>query len=115
MFRHAFFDYVKKAVDLSYVVLKICGVMSVCGMNVIARKNMSMVHKLMIFLAENFHLIPKGKILSLAEGEGRNAVFLAQQGYTVTAVDSSLVGLEKAQRLAAEKGVKIDPCQYYGF
>ena len=60
------------------------------------------------FLAENFHLIPKGKILSLAEGEGRNAVFLAQQGYTVTAVDSSLVGLEKAQRLAAEKGVKIE-------
>ena len=60
------------------------------------------------FLAEIFHLIPKGKILSLAEGEGRNAVFLAQQGYTVTAVDSSLVGLEKAQRLAAEKGVKIE-------
>lgn len=41
------------------------------------------------FLVENVQHLPKGKILSLAEGEGRNAVFLAQQGYAVTAVDSS--------------------------
>ena len=59
------------------------------------------------FLLENAYVIPKGKILSLAEGEGRNAVFLAQQGYDVTAVDSSLVGLQKAQQLAKDKGVKI--------
>lgn len=51
--------------------------------------------------------VTKGKVLSLAEGEGRNAVFLAQQGYEVTAVDGSLVGLQKAQRLAAEQGVSI--------
>lgn len=60
------------------------------------------------FLVENYSRLPKGKILSLAEGEGRNAVFLAQQGYAVTAVDSSQVGLDKAQKLAQEYGVKID-------
>jgi 2-polyprenyl-3-methyl-5-hydroxy-6-metoxy-1,4-benzoquinol methylase len=51
--------------------------------------------------------IPKGKILCLAEGEGRNAVYLAQQGYRVTAVDASEVGIAKAQRLAAEHGVPL--------
>ncbi len=51
--------------------------------------------------------VPHGKLLSLGEGEGRNAVYLATLGYDVTAVDSSDVGLEKARRLAAEKGVKI--------
>lgn len=60
------------------------------------------------FLEENVHHIPKGKILSLAEGEGRNAVFLAKQGYTVTAIDGSIVGLNKAQKLAEENGVVIE-------
>lgn len=60
------------------------------------------------FLEENFNIIPKGKVLSLAEGEGRNAVFLAKQGYSVTAVDASLVGLEKAGKLARDNGVVIE-------
>lgn len=60
------------------------------------------------FLRENVHLIPKGKILSLAEGEGRNAVFLAKLGYQVTAVDASLVGINKAKTLAALNNVDID-------
>jgi SAM-dependent methyltransferase len=60
------------------------------------------------FLEENYKLIPKGKVLSLAEGEGRNAVFLAKQGYSVTAVDASRVGLEKAKRLADENEVSIE-------
>ena len=60
------------------------------------------------FLKENYSVIPKGKVLSLAEGEGRNAVFLAMQGYSVTAVDASQVGLNKAQKLAAESGVAIE-------
>ena len=60
------------------------------------------------FLEENFNCIPKGKVLSLAEGEGRNAVFLAKQGYSVTAVDASRVGLEKARSLAKENGVVIE-------
>jgi SAM-dependent methyltransferase len=60
------------------------------------------------FLAAQFSGIPKGKVLSLAEGEGRNAVFLAKHGYSVTAVDSSIVGLKKAERLAKEQGVSVD-------
>ena len=60
------------------------------------------------FLVEYKDFLPKGKILSLAEGEGRNAVFLAKQGYAVTAVDSSVVGLEKAQDLALAANVSIE-------
>ncbi len=60
------------------------------------------------FLRENFHHLPKGEVLSLAEGEGRNAVFLAKQGYAVTAVDGSLVGLNKARKLAQENGVAVE-------
>lgn len=59
------------------------------------------------FLVEKVSCIPKGNVLSLAEGEGRNAVFLAKQGYSVTAVDASLVGLNKARKLAEENGVVV--------
>ncbi|WP_221892324.1 class I SAM-dependent methyltransferase [Teredinibacter haidensis] len=60
------------------------------------------------FLKEHYAAIPKGKVLLLADGEGRNSVFLAKLGYTVTAVDISSVGLEKAKKLAAKNGVEID-------
>ncbi|MFT7879783.1 MAG: class I SAM-dependent methyltransferase [Sulfurimonas sp.] len=61
------------------------------------------------FLEENYHTIPKGgKVLCLAEGEGRNAVFLAMQGYRVTAVDQSKVGLQKAKAFAEKNGVEIE-------
>lgn len=50
---------------------------------------------------------PGQAVLSLAEGEGRNAVWLAQQGLQVTGVDASSVGLAKAGALAAERGVAI--------
>ncbi|QQS48251.1 MAG: class I SAM-dependent methyltransferase [Acidobacteriota bacterium] len=63
------------------------------------------------FLEAHFKWIPKGKVLSLAEGEGRNAVFLAKQGYDVTAVDSSQVGLNKAGKLAEENGVVVELIQ----
>lgn len=53
------------------------------------------------------YLPPKGEILSLAEGEGRNAVFLAWLGFRVTGVDSSAVGLDKARLLAEQRGVDI--------
>ena len=59
------------------------------------------------FLEENIDRLPKGKALCLAAGEGRNAVWLAAQGYDVTAMDASPVGLEKAAALAAERGVTI--------
>lgn len=60
------------------------------------------------FLRECAELIrDKQKILCLAEGEGRNAVHLAQQGHEVTAVDASEVGLAKAEKLAQSRGVQI--------
>jgi len=60
------------------------------------------------FLVSVAGRIPRGKVLCLAEGEGRNAVFLAGLGYEVTAVDTSIVGLEKAESLARERGVSIE-------
>lgn len=57
------------------------------------------------------------KILCLAEGEGRNAVYLALQGHEVTAIDYSEVALEKTCKLANEHGVSVqticaDLCDY---
>jgi len=59
------------------------------------------------FLASVSSELPKGRVLCLAEGEGRNAVFLAKQGCQVLAVDSSAVGLEKAKKLAEANNVTI--------
>lgn len=63
------------------------------------------------FLAANVVMISPGPVLELGCGEGRNTVFLAEKGYAVTGVDQSTVGLQKAQRLAAERGVKIETVQ----
>jgi len=61
------------------------------------------------FLREQVGMLPTGgRVLCLAEGEGRNAVFLAERGFAVTGVDGSKVGLEKAQRLAQQRGVKLE-------
>jgi SAM-dependent methyltransferase len=60
------------------------------------------------FLVEAAVRIPGPCVLSLCEGEGRNAVWLAGQGFQVTAVDASRVGLAKASRLADEHSVAID-------
>lgn len=49
-----------------------------------------------------------GEVLCLAEGEGRNTVFLAQQGFRPLAVDQSPVGLAKAMKLATARGVHLD-------
>lgn len=51
---------------------------------------------------------PNGSVLSLCEGEGRNGVFLAEKGFEVLGVDGSIVGLEKANKLAETRGVKIE-------
>ena len=59
------------------------------------------------FVAEVAPQIPAGPVLCLAEGEGRNAVHLATLGHQVTAVDQSEVGMAKAHRLAAARGVAI--------
>ncbi len=52
-------------------------------------------------------LAQKGKILLPAEGEGRNAIFAAQQGYEVHAFDTSIVGQTKALKLAKQNNVSI--------
>jgi SAM-dependent methyltransferase len=54
------------------------------------------------------HIPAGGRVLCLGEGEGRNAVFLAKQGFSVVAVDVSKVGLNKTQRLASESGVTVE-------
>lgn len=60
------------------------------------------------FLAsQSYRMKPGSRVLCLAEGEGRNAVFLARAGHQVTAVDSSDVGLKKAHTLARQHGVVI--------
>lgn len=53
-------------------------------------------------------LVQPGRLLLLAEGEGRNAVYAAQQGWQVTAVDFSPNGREKALALAREHGVTFE-------
>ncbi|KAJ3286801.1 hypothetical protein HDU79_006195 [Rhizoclosmatium sp. JEL0117] len=58
------------------------------------------------FLASQVSRLPRcSRVLSLGEGEGRNAVFLAKLGHTVHCIDLSKVGLEKAALLATENGV----------
>ena len=59
------------------------------------------------FLRRHIRLLPKGKALDIAAGEGKNAIFLAQHGFDVEAVDISKIGLRKARELASAKGVKI--------
>jgi len=59
------------------------------------------------FLSEVAAKIPAGPVLCLAEGQGRNAVFLAQRGHAVTALDQSSVGLARAAELAKSRGVTI--------
>jgi SAM-dependent methyltransferase len=60
------------------------------------------------FLKQQLNKPGKGKVLCLAEGQGRNAVYLAGLGYDVTAADLSTVGLERTKELAGEKGVAVD-------
>lgn len=64
-----------------------------------------------VLLREYYSHIPQGNVLCLAEGEGRNAVFLATHGHHVTAVDQSAAGLTKARALATERGVKVTTVQ----
>jgi SAM-dependent methyltransferase len=59
-----------------------------------------------LFLAEHCSLL-SGPVLSLSEGEGRNAVFLASRGLEVLGVDISMVALDKAKKLAKSRGVEI--------
>ena len=59
------------------------------------------------FLREVAGQLPAGRVLCLGEGEGRNAVYLAERGHEVLAVDASQVGLDKTLQLARLRGVEV--------
>jgi tellurite methyltransferase len=59
------------------------------------------------FLVENIGILPRGKVLDVAMGEGRNAIYLASQGFTVEGVDISPDAVKTAQRTAQERGVTV--------
>jgi cyclopropane fatty-acyl-phospholipid synthase-like methyltransferase len=60
------------------------------------------------FLKSKTHLLKAGqKVLSIADGEGRNGVFLAEQGLDVSAMDFSPAAVAKARALAKERGVTV--------
>ena len=61
-----------------------------------------------IFLKEKLEKLPVGHILFVGEGEGRNAVYAAKQGWKVSAFDISSEGKKKAQQLALKNNVHID-------
>lgn len=61
------------------------------------------------FLAREVHrLIPGSKVLAVADGEGRNSVFLAQHGHRVVATDVSERAIDKARALARRRGVEVE-------
>ena len=60
------------------------------------------------FLAAQAAHIPPGPLLCLAEGYGRNAMWLAGEGHAVTAVEQSGVAIERGRALAKERGVAVD-------
>jgi len=53
-------------------------------------------------------VLKPGKAIDIAMGEGRNSVFLAQKGFQVEGVDCNKDAIERAKKLAAEKGVTIE-------
>lgn len=61
------------------------------------------------FMVSQHHLLKSGmNCLAVADGEGRNGVWLVEQGLQVLSVDSSAVAASKADTLAAQRGVKLD-------
>ena len=61
------------------------------------------------FLQEHKDRLPVGgRALAVGDGEGRNGVWLAQQGLSVLSVDLSAAGLQKAQQLAKDRGVALE-------
>jgi hypothetical protein len=61
-----------------------------------------------VFFAAQLNKLKQGTVILPCEGEGRNAVYAASQGWIVKAFDSSEAGKAKALQLAVKKGVSID-------
>lgn len=60
------------------------------------------------FVVDELAPLPPGTAIDLAAGEGRNAVWLAERGWRVTAVDFSVVAAERGRRLADDRGVSVE-------
>ena len=60
------------------------------------------------FVTGEVTALPAGRAVDLGTGEGRNAIWLAERGWQVTAVDFSAAGLARAARLGVERGVNVD-------
>lgn len=61
-----------------------------------------------VFVEQCCRALPAGRSLDLAAGEGRNAIWLAERGWAVTAVDFSRVAMDKARQLAHARGVEVE-------
>jgi SAM-dependent methyltransferase len=60
-----------------------------------------------LFVREVLGAVTPGRILDLACGEGRNAIWLAENGWKATGADFSQVGIDKAAALSAQRGVDV--------
>ncbi len=60
-----------------------------------------------VFVAREVADLPPGRALDLAAGEGRNAIWLAEQGHDVEAVEFSAVAIDKGRAIAASRGVRV--------
>jgi SAM-dependent methyltransferase len=61
-----------------------------------------------VLLTELLPQLPKGRALDIACGEGRNAIFLAKNGYDVDAVDYSHVAIERGSKVAKKDGLTVN-------
>ena len=59
------------------------------------------------FLMENLELLPKGRVLDVAMGTGRNAIYLAQNGFEVEGIDISAEAVNNALEMAGRAGVHV--------
>jgi tellurite methyltransferase len=66
------------------------------------------IHKPSQFLVENIDILPRGKALDLAMGNGRNAVYLAKRGFDVEGVDISAESAKRTLELAHNSGVTVN-------
>ena len=65
------------------------------------------LHQPAQFLVENTDLLPRGRVLDVAMGSGRNAIYLARMGFRVEGVDASREVVEEALARAREEGISI--------
>jgi ubiquinone/menaquinone biosynthesis C-methylase UbiE len=80
--------------------------------NSVCRVGLCLWHRTQLFLASCKSLLPKsGRALAVADGEGRNGVWLAEQGLDVVSIDFSPAAQRKARKLAAERNVHLDVIQ----